>query len=314
VPTKPRNILPAPRRANRGAGLEHRAFTLIELLVVIAIIAILAALLLPALATAKAKAHRIQCVSQLKQLGIGITLFATDRNEMFPPAGYGTDRGQIAWDSWIHRYIGGNLPDADLVVGVLDVEFSPKILACPSDRGVRVSWMGNPPWFGVRSYAMNSVGPEWSTHYQVSTAGQRYPLPAISHGVGIYWMDGGLPGNGLPDMEAKGYRTSVVGEPAGTILLAEEPNGQGAAGNIWPCICNGPTGSGALYQIDPFAGLQNPNDGVGVNQGTALYKIHGQRFNYLFHDGHVQTMRITETTGSGTISNPRGMWTVTKGD
>ena len=280
----------------------------------IAIIAILAAMLLPALSAAKAKAHRIQCVSQQKQLGIAITLFSLDRNEMFPPAGYGTSKGQIAWDTYIHRYLGGNLPEADLVVGVLDVEVSPKILVCPADRGIRVSWMGNPNWFGIRSYAMNSVGPNWSSQYQVSTAGQRYPLPTISHGVGIYWMDEGLPGSGLPDMEAKGYKTSVVGEPAGTILLAEEPNGQGAAGNIWPCICNGPTGSGALYQIDPFGGTQNPNAPVGVSQGVAVYKAHGQRFNYLFHDGHVQALRMNQTVGNGNTNNPYGMWTVARGD
>lgn len=67
-------------------------------------------MLLPALAAAKSKAQRIQCVSQLKQLGIGISLFATDRNEMFPPAGYGTPSGQLAWDTYINRYIGGKLP------------------------------------------------------------------------------------------------------------------------------------------------------------------------------------------------------------
>jgi prepilin-type N-terminal cleavage/methylation domain-containing protein/prepilin-type processing-associated H-X9-DG protein len=312
--TRRRNKTTPRRHREVPAGGYYNAFTLIELLVVIAIIAILAAMLLPALSTAKAKAHRIQCVSQLKQLGIGITLFSTDRNEMFPPAGYGTASGQIAWDTYIHRYIGGNLPDVDLVVGVLDVERSPKILACPMDRGTRVSWVGTPPWFGIRSYAMNSVGPNWSSQYQVSTAGQKYPLPVISHGVGIYWMDDGLPGTGLPDLEAKGYKTSVVGDPAGTILLAEEPNGQGAAGNIWPCICNGPTGSGSLYQIDPSAGPQSPTVPTGVNQGIALYKAHGQRFNYLFHDGHVETLRIPQTVGTGTTNNPRGMWTVTKGD
>jgi prepilin-type N-terminal cleavage/methylation domain-containing protein len=114
---------------------QNKAFTLIELLVVIAIIAILAALLLPALAAAKRKAQRINCVSNIKQVGIAFRLWEGDNGDRYPMSVPTVNNGA---KEKIYSAAGGNAPAGYGLTNVFVVmsnELStPKVLFCPSDN------------------------------------------------------------------------------------------------------------------------------------------------------------------------------------
>ena len=105
---------------------RHWAFTLIELLVVVGCIALLAAVLLPALAKANAKAKRIRCISHLKQIGMSARMFSGDHAGQYPAATLTKTTAPPA---------AGIFPPVSAYFGAMSNELnSPVILRCPSDQ------------------------------------------------------------------------------------------------------------------------------------------------------------------------------------
>ncbi len=116
------------------------AFTLIELLVVIAIIAILAAMLLPALSKAKAKAYSTQCLSNSKQLQLCWTMYADDNNDTIVPNLINTDQSWVD-GQWSDGSVANDLPGATtnyyVRIGLLfKYNSSDKIYVCPDQKSV----------------------------------------------------------------------------------------------------------------------------------------------------------------------------------
>lgn len=118
---------------------KGNGFNLIELLTVIAIIAVLAALLLPAISRAKQKAHKAACISNVRQLGVGLQGFVTENNTY--PAYYGPTTSDGPWEgSWasqIQTEVSGSKPIREFIwTGVWRCPSAPKVIPLAEERFV----------------------------------------------------------------------------------------------------------------------------------------------------------------------------------
>jgi prepilin-type N-terminal cleavage/methylation domain-containing protein/prepilin-type processing-associated H-X9-DG protein len=195
-----------PRIALRNCDREG-AFTLIELLVVIAIIAILAALLLPALSLAKSKAKGIYCINNFKQLGLGMTVYLGDSGDIYP-ANAGEPKGFHSED-WIYWRPAGY---TDPVTGstCLPVAQSPIAIACATANATNLFRCPGDLSDELRNAAaVANDGPAfpYSYTFACTTAGR---------GEASVWTAATGPFDP--------FRSSRIVRPSDKIMLVEEPD------------------------------------------------------------------------------------------
>ena len=246
---------------------ETGAFTLIELLVAISIISLLMAILLPSLGQAREAARSIQCLSNLRQIGMAFEMYANANNDFAPPKKVPRDDG--TYDSTggsIYLYVGGNADPATVLTDLHPSEYNASrplnhyltggtvdVATCPSDKVIQPrtgsSYSSNTRTFG---------SPHHEGNLRAATA---MPVPTL----------------GADDINATPVRRGAISKASAFIIMTE------AGMNV------------AMFDDSPdHPSTWGPSWANGATYGDLFWHSSERRWNSLFADGHGSVTRVEE--------------------